>query len=82
VAALVAALVAHASRSAITPTDLTLAGYTGRYLEWSVPADMRSSAPAEFDACDVVDATYSPDTTDVDRAEPGHVVESLRFVAP
>lgn len=123
VAALVTALVAQPMRNATAPTDVTLATYTGRYLEWSVPADMKSSAPSEFDACDldseghrdfnswlgngmgnryeqvpgqvdrlwvldlkgqrlVVDATYSPDTTQLDRDEEGRIVESLRFVAP
>ena len=56
VANLVAALVAQKMRNATTPTDVTLAGYAGKYLEWSVPADMKSSAWSEFDACDV-DAT-------------------------
>jgi hypothetical protein len=30
----------------------------------------------------VIDATYSPDATDADRAEQGQVLESLRFGAP
>ena len=30
----------------------------------------------------VIDATYSPDTTDADRAEQVQVLESLRFGAP
>ena len=122
VAALIAALVAQAKRNATKPTDVTLAGYAGRYLEWSVPADMKSSALSEFDACDVdseghrdfnswlgngmgnryeqvpgqvdrlwvldvngqrlvVDATYSPDTTQADRNELAQVVASLRFAA-
>ena len=123
VAALVAALVAQPMRNATKPTDVTLAGYKGRYLEWSVPADIKSSAPSEFDACDVdreghhdfqgwlgngmgnryeqvpgqvdrlwvldvrgqrlvVDASYSPDTTQADRDELAQVVKSLRFAAP
>lgn len=53
VANLVAALVAQKTRNATTPTGVTLAGYAGKYLEWSVPADMKSSAWGEFDACDV-----------------------------
>jgi hypothetical protein len=48
---LVAALVAQPMRNATKPIDVTLAGYSGRYLEWSVPLDMKSSAPAEFDDC-------------------------------
>ena len=121
VSALVAALVAQRMRNATRPTDVTLAGYQGKYLEWSVPATIESSALSEFDACDVepdgqhhdfqgwlgngmgnryeqvpgqvdrlwvldvngqrlvVDATYSPDTTQADRDELARVVESLRF---
>lgn len=124
VANLVAALVAQQMRNATTPTDVTLAGYTGKYLEWSVPADMQSSKWTEFDACDlssdgtdrdfvnwfgmgedqdynelvpgqvdklwvldvkgqrlVVDATYSPDTSEGDRGALVAVVDSLRFGA-
>jgi hypothetical protein len=119
---LVAALVAQKMRNATTPADVTLAGYAGKYLEWSVPADMKSSAWSEFDTCDVVsgdhnfnswlaygvgyryeevpgqvdqlwvldvngqrlvvDATYSPGTSQADRAELEQVVNSLRFGAP
>jgi hypothetical protein len=123
VANLVAALVAQKMRNATTPTDVTLAGHAGKYLEWSVPADMKSSAWTEFDACDVdstgdrdfnswlgngmgnryeevpgqvdqlwvldvngqrlvVDATYSPDTSQGGRVELEQVVASLRFGAP
>ena len=121
VANLVAALVAQKLRNATTPTDVTLAGYAGKYLEWSVPADMKLSAWSEFDACDVVsgdhnfnswlgngmgdryeevpgqvdqlwvldvngqrlvvDATYSPDTSQGQRAELERLVDSLRFSA-
>jgi hypothetical protein len=121
VANLVAALVAQKLRNATTPTEVTLAGYAGKYLEWSVPADMKSSAWSEFDACDVVsgdhnfnswlangvgyryeqvpgqvdqlwvldvngqrlvvDAAYSPGTSQADRAELEAVVDSLRFRA-
>ena len=49
---LVAALVAQPMRSATRPTDVTLAGYKGRYVEVSVPADMKSSTWTNFDACD------------------------------
>ena len=121
--ALVTALVAQPMRDATKPTDVTLAGYHGRYLELSVPDDIRMSKPGEFDACDLdsggyrdfqgwlgngmgnrheqvpgqidrlwvldvqgkrlmVDATYSPDTSQADRDELTHVVESLRFVGP
>ena len=120
---LVAALVAQKMRNATRPTDVTFAGYRGRYLEWSVPADLKSSTWTDFDACDiepsdghhnfvswlgngtgeryqqvpgqvdrlwvldvngqrlVVDATYSPDTTQADRNQLGQIVESLQFVA-
>ena len=50
---LVAALVAQRMRNATKPVEVTLAGYAGRYLELSVPADMRSSAWTSFDDCDV-----------------------------
>ena len=53
VSALVAALVAQRMRNATKPADVTLAGYQGTYLEWSVPATIKSSAPSEFDTCDV-----------------------------
>ncbi|MGA8522130.1 MAG: hypothetical protein WB807_03655 [Candidatus Dormiibacterota bacterium] len=124
VANLVAALVAQKMRNATTPTDVTLAGYAGKYLEWSVPADLKSSSWTNFDACDldsdgvhhdflswlgngtgdryeevpgqvdklwvldvngqrlVVDATYSPSTSQADRAELERLVDSLRFSAP
>ncbi len=123
---LVAALVAQKTRNATTPTDVTLAGFAGKYLEWSVPSDMKSSRWTDFDACDlsndgvdrdfvswfakgqyendryeqvpgqvdqlwvldvngqrlVVDASYSPDTSQGDRAALRQVVDSLRFTAP
>lgn len=97
--------------------------YAGKYLERSVPADIKSSTWTDFDACDrdsdghrdflswlgkgegdrydqvagqvdrlwvlnvngqrlVVDATYSPDISQSDRAELEVVVDSLRFGAP
>ena len=49
---LVTALVAQPMRNATKPTDVTLAGYAGRYLEWSVPTDLKSSTWTDFDACD------------------------------
>jgi hypothetical protein len=30
-----------------------LAGYAGKYLKWSVPADLKSSSWTSFDACDL-----------------------------
>ncbi len=50
---LVAALVAQPMRNATEPAGVTLAGYSGKYLEWSVPADMKSSTWTDFDACDI-----------------------------
>jgi hypothetical protein len=50
---LVAALVAQKLRNATTPTDVTLDGYAGKYLELSVPTDMKSSTWTDFDACDI-----------------------------
>jgi hypothetical protein len=113
---LVNALVAQRTRNASAPIEATLAGYSGTYLEWSVPPDM-----VDGENCDpwpdngyrdfvsflgvgdseryqqlanqvdrlwvldvngrrlVVDATYSPDATDAQKAELDQVVESLRF---
>lgn len=50
---LVRALVAQRLRNATTPTDVTLAGHAGRYLEWSVPGDMVVTGDADFEGCDV-----------------------------
>jgi hypothetical protein len=121
---LVRALVAQPTRNPSTPTDVTFAGYAGKYIEWSVPDDMVVTGDADFTGCDswpdsdagdfvswlstgdgeryqqvpgqvdrlwvldvdgqrlVIDATYSPDATDTDRAEQVQVLDSLRFVAP
>jgi hypothetical protein len=43
---LVTALVAQPTRNATQPTDVTLDGYTGKYLEWSVPTAV------DFATCD------------------------------
>ena len=40
------ALVDRPLRNASKPVDVTLAGYRGKYLEWSVPSD------ADFSKCD------------------------------
>jgi hypothetical protein len=118
---LVAALAVQPMRNATKPEDVRLAGYAGRYLVLSVPADMTSTKWTEFDECDVdsdgardfqgwlgngmgnryeqvpgqidelwvldvngqrlvVDATYSPDTSDVARDELRKTVDSIRFV--
>jgi hypothetical protein len=120
---LVAALAAQPMRNATTPTDVTLGGYRGRYLVWSVPAHMVVTGDADFAGCDVqsnghrdfvswlgngegeryeqvagqvdrlwvlnvlgqrllVDATYSPNTTQAQRRALGQIAKSLRFVAP
>ena len=50
---LVEALVSQPLRNASSPTDVTLAGYRGRYLEWSVPSDMIVTGDADFEGCDV-----------------------------
>ncbi len=50
---LVAALVAQAQRDASEPADVLLAGYPGRYLEWSVPADAVVTGDADFEGCDL-----------------------------
>jgi hypothetical protein len=121
---LVSALSAQKMRHATEPIDVTLDGYDGQYLEWSVPDDMVVTGDADFKGCDVepsnghldfvswtgnsqgeryqqvagqidrlwvldvggqrllIDATYSPDTTTVDREELEQVAESLRFEDP
>ena len=119
---LVAALAAQKLRNATTPTDVTLDGYAGKYLELSVPADIKSSTWTDFDACDIaadgtdrdfagwlgnggegeryeqvpgqvdqlwvinvkgqrmlVDATYSPDTSQADRTQLDQVARSLQI---
>ena len=50
---LVAALEAKPMRNATTPADVTLGGYPGRYLQWSVPAHMVVNADSDFAGCDV-----------------------------
>jgi hypothetical protein len=120
---LVGALQDMAIRTATAPTDVTLAGYSGKYLEWSVPKSMVVTGDSDFSGCDVqgnghrdfvswdgnggegerwqqmagqvdrlwilnvngqrlvVDASYSPDTTQAQRDEEDQVVQSLRFVS-
>lgn len=50
---LVAALSAQPLRSASRPMTITLAGYRGQYLEWSVPINMRVTNGTDFDDCDL-----------------------------
>ena len=120
---LVAALAAQPMRNATTPIDVTLGGYHGEYLEWSVPTDMVVTGDSDFAGCSVfpsnghrdfvswfgngygeryqqvagqvdrlwvlnvhgqrlvVDATYSPDTTEAERLELGQIAKSLRFAS-
>lgn len=49
---LVRALVAQSTRHATAPTDVTLAGQAGKYVEWSVPADMVVTGNSDFTGCD------------------------------
>jgi hypothetical protein len=50
---LVRALVAQPLRHASKPKDVTLAGYPGQYLEWSVPSSMVVTGDSDFKGCDV-----------------------------
>ena len=50
---LVAALEAQPMRHATAPTDVTLAGYSGKYLEWSVPKHWVVTGDGNFKGCDV-----------------------------
>jgi Tol biopolymer transport system component len=49
---LVQVLVAQKLRNATAPTDVTLAGHSGKYLEWSVPKDAKVTGDADFAGCD------------------------------
>ena len=48
---LVGALEDMAIRSATAPTDVTLDGYSGKYLEWSVPDNLVVTGNADFKGC-------------------------------
>ena len=50
---LASALAAQQMRNATTPTDVTLGGYPGQYLQWSVPAGMTVTGGSDFAGCDV-----------------------------
>jgi hypothetical protein len=50
---LVQALEDQVSRNASAAVDATLAGYTGRYLEWSVPSDAVVTDDSDFEGCDI-----------------------------
>jgi hypothetical protein len=49
---LVEVFVGQRLRDASTAVDVTLAGYPGKYLEWSVPEDMVVTGDADFQGCD------------------------------
>ena len=55
----VAVLVAQRRRDASTPVDITLAGYSGKYLEWSVPGDLVVTGDADFQGCDATDEGHT-----------------------
>ena len=42
-------------RHATKPTDVTLGGYSGKYLEWSVPKHWVVTGDGDFKGCDVQD---------------------------
>lgn len=50
---LVDALSAQRYRHATEPIHVTLGGYQGRFLTWSVPADWVVTGDADFEGCDV-----------------------------
>jgi hypothetical protein len=50
---LVEALMAQRTRHATDPIQVSLDDHKGRYLEWSVPADMEVTGDADFTGCDV-----------------------------
>lgn len=118
---LVDALSSQQLRDPTEPSDITLAGHRGRYLELSVPSDWIVTGDANFKGCDdpgnghqdfvswlgrdagdrwqqvagqvdriwvlevdgqtlLVDATYTPATSEAVREELDQVVASLRFV--
>lgn len=52
VADLVDALTTQRFRHATEPTDVSLGGYQGRSLKWSVPDDWVVTGDAEFEGCD------------------------------
>jgi hypothetical protein len=49
------ALVDIQERNATQPIDVTLDGHAGKYLEWSVPADIVMDKQGDFPACDLTD---------------------------
>ncbi len=109
-------------RKAPKPTEVTLGGYSGKYLEWSVPQHWVVTGDGDFKGCDVqddshrdfvswhghggdgqrwqqmagqvdrlwvldvngqrlvVDANYTPGTTQAQRDEEDRVVQSIQFV--
>jgi hypothetical protein len=49
------ALVGIPLRNATAPIDVTLDGYGGKYLEWSVPAGVEMNEQGDFPDCDLTD---------------------------
>jgi len=56
---LVELLVAQRLRNSSTPVEVTLAGYSGKFLEWSVPDDMVVTGDADFRGCDQTDEGHT-----------------------
>ena len=56
---LVGALATQRFRHATEPTDVTLGGYQGRSLKWSVPDDWVVTGDADFEGCDVEPSTVT-----------------------
>lgn len=52
-------LLAQRLRDASAPVDVTLAGYAGKYLEWSVPDDMVVTGYADFQGCDATEEGHT-----------------------
>jgi hypothetical protein len=52
---LVTALVAQKSRDTSKPKAVTLDGFAGKYLEWSVPRDAKVVGDSDFVGCDAQD---------------------------
>jgi hypothetical protein len=55
---LVQAILAQKGRNATDPVDVTLAGFKGQYLEWTVPADVQFADGDEYHAVGCDDQNY------------------------
>jgi hypothetical protein len=49
------ALIEVPMRNATQPTEVSLDGFVGKYLEWSVPADIEMDEQGDFPDCDLTD---------------------------